>query len=122
MKLDDLLARTGAILDLGWTRRTVEWHDGTEAVSFSVNCKNAMTASDQEFIYLAVGDRRDTKDKGEASIMARRLHRMIRIGDDNETIPVSVAERMNPELIAAILKQLDVVEVPPETPDEAAKN
>lgn len=127
MKLDELLARSGALVDLGWTARTVEWKDDdAEAVSFSVIVKNEMTAADQEFIYLGLGDARlrsgKPKDQEEVSVLSRRVHRMIRMGDDNETIPLPVAERMKPSLLMAMVNVIDATETVPETTEEAAKN
>lgn len=132
MKLDDLLARAGAVVDMGWTAKTVEWtDDGGESVSFSVIVKNEMTAGDHEFIFLGIGDPR-MAPKGKAnerqapandvSIMARRVHRMVRFGDDKEPIPLTVAERMKPSLLGALLRAVDDSEIEPETLEEAAKN
>lgn len=83
-----------------------------------------MTAADHEFIYLGLGDVR--KDKENASIMARKVARMIQVFDPSteeyDLIRLEIAELIKPDLLMAMCNATDDAIVEPETVEEAAKN
>lgn len=121
------LLEAGAYVRAGYEEKPVTWQneDGQE-LTFTVRVKQEMTGADHEFIILGVGDRRGTKGKEDASMMARRVHRMVKVFNPDtseyEAIPVAVAERMKTSLLRAILQVVNEVEHEPETAEESEKN
>lgn len=103
MKLSDLIAH-GALNTDGVTRRKVKWQE----VEFDVLIKNEMSAADFEFIF-AVGKRDGKVDESEEAHMARRVHRLARLGSDSEVLPYEQAVRMKLSLLLAICDQINSV-------------
>lgn len=103
MKLSDLI-ELGALNTDGVTRRTVKWQE----VEFDVLIKNEMSAADFEFIF-SVGKRDGSVAESEEAHMARRVHRLARIGSGSEILPYDQAVRMKLSLLLAICDQINSV-------------
>jgi len=122
MKLQDLLEQ-GGYVQTGYEKRPVSWtNDDGKAFAFFVIVKKEMSAADSEFIAWAL---KETDDN--ASMLARRVHRLARFAPDEtggepEIIPLAVAVKMKPSLLAAIIKAIDGVVIPQETTEQAEKN
>ncbi len=114
MRLKDLIDK-GAFIDTGVMSRKVTW----EGNAFDVLVKSEMSAADYEFIYLGLGDRAKV-DEHDKSLMARRVHRLVRIGPAGEdAISYEDAARMKHSLLMALCVQINEVHRPPE---EGEKN
>lgn len=107
MNLSELVGK-GAFIDSGITGKSVSWtNDEGSSVEFEISIKNEISAADYEFIYLGFGAEDDADS--ERSLMARRVHKLTRIGDGKETIPVEDAKRMKHSLLMAICKRINEV-------------
>lgn len=105
------LQGTGVFIDEGIKTETVSWikQDGS-MVEFDVFVKAEMSAADYEFIYLGIGD-----NKQEPSLMARRVHRLVRMAN-GQSIPLEDAYRFKRELLGAICEAINRAEVVEPTP------
>lgn len=106
-KLSAILDEDG-LIDEATEKRSVTWNKKT----FDVIIKKEMSAADYEFIYFQMNGTETDK-----SILARRVHRMIR-QEDGKPIPLNVTSIMKTSLLQAICNQINEVEIVPQKVDE----
>ena len=114
-KIADLEAQGGYAAD-GLVDLPVTWikEDGS-IFEFSVKAKSSPSAADWEFINF-------NRQAGQSSIMARRVHRLVRFDDcDGGALPLLQCEKLKPELLLAICTALTQAHSGYEKEAEAAK-
>src|SRR5690606_25528267 len=126
MNLNQLLEK-GGYVEAGYAEKTISWtNDEGEEFEFVVQIKTEMTAKDHEVIYLGLDANRRRSDAQDDSVLARRVHRMVKIYNEEtkefEPVPLHVANRMKTSLLFAICTAFEGAEVPPESEEEAEKN
>lgn len=122
MNLEELV-KQGSVQD-GYEQVPVEWtNDEGEQVAFDIYVKREMSAADYEYIYLGSGRRIDPEngqfiDDGSDSFMARRVHRLVRVGDGTEVIPEGTARKFKHTLLMAMASAITKVERPVSVPSK----
>lgn len=101
MNINDLVA-LGATANSSVVKKTISWKQKKEEHTFDVFIKKEMSAADFEFIY--------TNRKEDDTIMARRVTRLIFLGEKGEeSIPYETASSMRWDLLLAMCKAINEV-------------
>jgi len=116
MKFSELLEQGGLVAE-GVTARKVVWN-GAE---FDVLVKNEMSAADFEFIF-ATGTRKTGVPDSDEAHMARRVHRLTRLGSDHAVVPYEQAVKMKLPLLLAICAVINSVHAEMLEADNAPKS
>lgn len=125
MNLEQLKSQ-GSIQD-GYAKVPVEWtNDDGDVIKFDIYAKREMSAADYEFIYLGTGRERDIEtgellDDPLDSMFARRVHRLARLGEDQEPIPFETAKTFKHSLLTAISGAIATVEKKPNSKKKSTK-
>ena len=113
--IKELEAQGGYAAD-GLVDLPVTWvKDDGSIFEFAAKAKSAPSAADWEFINF-------NRQAEQSSIMARRVHRLVRFDDcENGILPLPQCEKLKPELLLAICTSLTSTHGGYEKEAEAAK-
>src|SRR3546814_3555745 len=103
----------GIATSIGVEKTAVEWdcgeQDGQPVSGFDIFVKREQSAADWEFI--TIQGLAKTQGDGDHNIMARRVHRLVRLGDDGpEVIPFDVALAWKPEFLLSLCTAINRVQ------------
>src|SRR3546814_12832016 len=106
--------KTVKVLDLetsqGVEKTAIAWdcgeQDGQPVLGCDIFVRREQSAADWEFI--TIQGLAKTQGDGDHNSMARRVHRLVRLGDDGtEVIPFDVALAWKPEFLLALCTAID---------------
>ena len=112
--ISDLEAQ-GATATSGFVDLPVTWvKEDNSVYEFVAKAKAAPSAADWEFIHFSRAD--------QSSIMARRVHRLVRFEDcEDGILSLARCEKLKPELLLAICASLSKAHAAYKPEEEAAK-